>query len=299
MPHGRKKSHGLRNALIAAVVLMLILAIIVVAYRLNGGGVANASPPTYSEVSSNSTVVGSLCTFSTVWTDNANVSGYIFETNNTGTFVNDTWTPFSQFVGSTSANATVTETLDDTPGDVVQWTFWCNDTNNKWNAVPMQSDYVDKAVLLVTSMGNITIELYDDMPITTGNFKNLVATGVYNGTQFTRVAYGFVIQGGDATEKNITVPPIPDELPNKHSNVAGAVAMAKTSQPNSATSQFFIDLNDSNAASLDSTYTVFGMVISGMNVVDAIGQVPITPVNSATDGTPVTPIYIISAQFVS
>jgi cyclophilin family peptidyl-prolyl cis-trans isomerase len=299
MPHGRKKSHGLRNALIAAVVLMLILAIVVVAYRLNGHGVANASPPTYSDVSSNSTVIGSLCTFSTLWTDNANVSGYIFETNNTGTFVNDTWTPFSQFVGPTSANATVTETLDNTPGDVVQWTFWCNDTNNKWNVVPMQSVIVDKAVLLVTSMGNITIELYDDMPITTGNFKNLVATGVYNGTQFTRVAYGFVIQGGDATEKNITVPPIRDELPNKHSNVAGAVAMAKTSQPNSATSQFFIDLNDSNAATLDSTYTVFGMVISGMNVVDAIGQVPITPVNSATDGTPITPIYIISAQFVN
>jgi peptidylprolyl isomerase len=278
---------------------MLILAIVVVVYRMNGGGVANASPPTYSDVSSNSTVAGSSCTFSTVWADNANVSGYIFETNNTGTFVNDTWTPFSDFVSPTSANATVTETLDNTIGDVVQWTFWCNSTNNKWSEVPMQSFFVDTdKVLLVTSMGDITIQLYDDMPITTGNFKNLVRTGVYNGTQFTRVAYGFVIQGGDATEKGITVPPIPDELPNKHSNVAGAVAMAKTSQPNSATSQFFIDLNDSNAASLDSTYSVFGMVISGMNVVDAIGQVPITPVNSATDGTPVTPIYIISAQFI-
>jgi peptidylprolyl isomerase len=299
MPHGRKKSHGLRNALIAVVVLTLILGIVVVAYRLNGGGVANTSPPTYSDVSNNSTVAGSSCTFSTVWADSANVSGYIFETNNTGTFVNDTWTPFSDFVGPTSANATVTETLDNTIGDVVQWTFWCNDTNNKWSEVPMQSFFVDTdKVLLVTSMGDITIQLYDDMPITTGNFKNLVRTGVYNGTQFTRVAYGFVIQGGDATEKGITVPPIPDELPNKHSNVAGAVAMAKTSQPNSATSQFFIDLNDSNAASLDSTYSVFGMVISGMNVVDAIGQVPITPVNSATDGTPVTPIYIISAQFI-
>ena len=299
MPHGRKKSHGLRNALIATVVLMLILAIVVVAYRLNGGGVANVSPPTYSDVSSSTTTAGSNCIFSTVWTDTANVSGYIFETNNTGTLVNDTWTPFSNFVSPTSANATVTETLDNTIGDLVQWTFWCNNTNNRWSDVPMQSFYVDTdKVLLVTSKGDITIQLYDDMPITTGNFKNLVRTGVYNGTQFTRVAYNFVIQGGDATEKNITVPPIKDELPNKHSNVAGAVAMAKTSQPNSATSQFFIDLNDSNAASLDSTYTVFGMVISGMNVVYEIGQVPITPVNSATDGTPVTPIYIISAQFI-
>jgi len=299
MPHGRKKSHGLRNALIVAAVLILILGIVVVAYRLNGGGVASASPPAYSNVSNNSTVAGSSCTFSTVWADNANVSGYIFETNNTGTLVNDTWTPFSDFVSPTSANATVTKTLDNTIGDVVQWTYWCNDTNDRWSEVPMQSFFVDTdKVLLVTSMGNITIQLYDDMPITTGNFKNLVRTGVYNGTQFTRVAYGFVIQGGDATSKGITVPPIKDELPNKHSNVVGAVAMAKTSQPNSATSQFFIDLNDTNAASLDSNYSVFGMVTSGMDVVNAIGQVPITPGLSTTDGTPVTPIYIYSAQFI-
>jgi len=299
MPHGPRKSHELRNALIIALVLILILGIVVVVYRLNGGGTVGASIPTYSDVSNNSTVAGSPCTFSTVWADNANVSGYIFETNNTGTFVNDTWTPFSDFLSSTSANAKVTETLDNTIGDEVQWTFWCNDTHNKWNTVPMQSFYVDTdKVLLVTSMGNITIQLYEDMPITTGNFKNLVSTGVYNGTQFNRVAYGFVIQGGDATSKGITVPTIKDELPNKHSNVAGAVAMAKTSQPNSAASQFFIDLNDTNAAKLDSNYSVFGMVISGMDVVNAIGQVPITPVNSATDGTPITPVTIISAQFI-
>ena len=299
MPHGRKKPHGLRNALIVAIVLMLILGIAVAAYRMNGGGPPGASLPTYSEVSSSSTVAGSSCTFSTLWADNANVSGYIFETNNTGTFVNDTWTRFSNFAGPTSSKATATKTLNNTIGDVVQWRFWCNDTNNKWNAVPMQSFYVDTdKVLLVTSMGNITIELYDDMPITTGNFKNLVRTGVYDGTLFSRVAYGFVIQGGDATLNGITVPPIQDELPNKHSNVAGAVAMAKTNQTNSASSQFFIDLNDTNAAKLDSNYSVFGTVISGMNVVNAIGQVPITPTNSATDGTPVTPVYINSAQFI-
>lgn len=297
MPHGRKKSHGLRNALIVAVVLMLILGIVVVAYRMNGG------LPTFSDVSSNSTVAGSSCTFSTLWADNVNVSGYIFETNNTGAFVNDTWTPFSNFVGPTSSNATVTKTLDNTIGDVVQWRFWCNDTNNNWNAVPMQSLFVDtNKVLLVTSMGNITIELYDDMPITTGNFKNLVRTGAYNGTLFSRVAKGFVIQGGDTTPKGITVPPIQDELPNKHSNVRGAVAMAKIpSQANSARSQFFIDLNDTNAASLDSNYSVFGTVISGMpDVVDAISIVPITPTNPQypNDGTPVQDVTIISAQFI-
>jgi peptidylprolyl isomerase len=151
-------------------------------------------------------------------------------------------------------------------------------------------------VLLVTSMGNITIELYDDMPITTGNFKNLVRTGVYDGTIFHRVVPGFVIQGGDPTSKGITVPAIPDELPNKHSNVRGSVAMAKTSAPNSATSQFFIDLSDTNAASLDSNYSVFGRVIAGMDVVDAISHVPIYPSN---DGQPLQDVTLIAAESIS
>jgi cyclophilin family peptidyl-prolyl cis-trans isomerase len=301
MPHGRKKPHGLRNAVIVAVALMVILSLVVVAYRMSSGG--RVGPPTYSSVSISSTVAGSSCTFSTLWADEANVSGYIFETNNTGTLVNDSWTPFSDFVSSRSSNATVTETLDNTIGDLVEWRFWCNDTSDNWNSIPMQSFFVDTDyVLLVTSMGNITIQLYDDMPITTGNFKNLVRTGAYDGTTFSRVAKGFVIQGGDVSSKGITWPTIPDELPNKHSNVRGAVAMAKTSQPNSASDQFFIDLNDSNAnpngANLDKTYSVFGMVVAGMDVVDNISQVAITPVNSATDGTPVQPIYIQSVQFV-
>jgi cyclophilin family peptidyl-prolyl cis-trans isomerase len=157
----------------------------------------------------------------------------------------------------------------------------------------------ENEVLLVTSMGNITIELYDDMPITTGNFRNLVKAGDYDGTLFNRVARGFVIQGGDVSAKGIVVPPIKDELPNKHSNVRGAVAMAKTSQPNSATSQFFIDLNDTNAAQLDSFYSVFGYVTNGMDVVDAISRVPINPVNGPDDGSPITPVTIITARFIS
>jgi peptidylprolyl isomerase len=147
-------------------------------------------------------------------------------------------------------------------------------------------------VILVTTMGNITVELFGDMPITAGNFKNLTKFGVYDGTLFHRVVPGFVIQGGDATTKGITVPPIPDELPNKHSNVRGSVAMAKTSQPNSATSQFYINLNDTNVI-LDSYYSVFGTVIAGMDVVDAISHVPIYPPN---DGRPVQDVTILKAQ---
>ena len=147
-------------------------------------------------------------------------------------------------------------------------------------------------VLLVTSMGNITIQLYDDMPITTGNFRKLVGQGVYDGTIFHRVVHDFVVQGGDASGKGINVPAIADELPNKHSNLRGFVAMAKTSQPNSATSQFFVNLKD-NSASLDSNYSVFGQVISGMDVVDAIGSV-------ATDSNdkPLINVTLNAAQLI-
>ncbi len=152
-------------------------------------------------------------------------------------------------------------------------------------------------VLLITSMGNITIQLYDDMPITSGNFKSLADSGVYDGTLFSRVAYDFVIQGGDATPKGMDVPTIRDELPNKHSNVQWSVAMAKTESPNSATSQFFINLKD-NSAQLDSNYSVFGMVIAGTDVVEKISKVEITPQLSQTDGKPVDDITIISALTV-
>ena len=145
-------------------------------------------------------------------------------------------------------------------------------------------------ILLVTSMGNITIELYDDMPITSGNFKNLTEHGVFDGTIFHRVVHDFVIQGGDATPKGIDVPTILDELPNKHSNVRGSVAMAKTSAPNSATSQFYINLKDN--LHLDSNYSVFGKVIEGMDIVDAIGNT-----ETDTNDKPLQDITLTRAEF--
>jgi cyclophilin family peptidyl-prolyl cis-trans isomerase len=297
MQRKRRKSHNLRNAVIAIIVVVFIISIVVVAYQMN----ARAGPPTYSDVLSSSTTnAGSLCTFSVLWADDANVSGYVFETNNTGVFVNDTWTPFFDFRNQTSAYASVKKTLNSTVGNFVSWRFWCNGTSNRWSAVPLQTLLVVSEVLLETNMGNIKIQLYSDMPITTRNFINLIGTGVYDNTTFSRVAPGFVIQGGDATLKGITVPPIPDELPNKHNNVRGSVAMAKTSEPNSATDQFFINLNDSNAASLDSNYSVFGTVISGMDVVDAISHdVPASANSTSYDGPPATAVTIITAQFVS
>ncbi len=143
-------------------------------------------------------------------------------------------------------------------------------------------------VILRTSKGNITIELFDDMPITTNNFKDLVSRGIYDGTIFHRIATDpAVIQGGST---NTTVATILDELPNKYSNVRGSVAMAKTSQPNSATSQFYINVQDN--LYLDSNYSVFGKVVDGMDVVDEISNVP-------TNGeTPLETIMVFEAELV-
>jgi peptidylprolyl isomerase len=301
MPHRRKKSHALRNALVAIIVLIVIISIVVVARQMNSNRLAG--PPEYSTVSSSSTNAGSSCTFSVLWMDDAKVSGYIFETNNTGAFVNDTWTPFSDFVTQTSAYANVTKPLNSTIGTVVSWRFWANDTNGNWTGIPLQNLFVDSnKVLLVTSMGNITIELFGDMPITTKNFKYLVENGVYDGTIFHRVVPDFVIQGGDPTSKGITVPTIPDENIGLHSNVRGTVAMAKTNQANSARSQFFINLNNTNAFSLDSNFSVFGRVVAGMDIADKISLVPVvqtTDQNKAGYQKPVTDVTLISAQFVN
>lgn len=144
-------------------------------------------------------------------------------------------------------------------------------------------------VFLVTSKGNVTIELYDDMPITSGNFRHLAERRIFDGTIFHRVVHNFVVQGGDASVKGIDVPTIRDELPNKHSNARGSVAMAKTSEPNSANSQFYINLVDN--VRLDNNYSVFGKVAVGMDVVDAIGNVP-----TDTNDKPLQDVIIIRAE---
>jgi peptidylprolyl isomerase len=144
-------------------------------------------------------------------------------------------------------------------------------------------------VLLQTSMGNITIQLRDDNPITTSNFKNLIEQGVYDGTIFHRVDADFVIQGGMNTSASVAT--IPDEVGSNNRNDRGTVAMAKTFQPNSATSQFYINLKDNN--DLDSGYTVFGKVISGMDVVDVISKVPVN------GEKPVTDVVLIKAEIIS
>jgi cyclophilin family peptidyl-prolyl cis-trans isomerase len=132
----------------------------------------------------------------------------------------------------------------------------------------------------------------DDKPITTQNFVNLVKQGFYDGTIFHRVIVGFMIQGGE--NQSINVPSIPDEIGNDNVNYNGTIAMANTGQPNSASSQFFINVADNNNLypSFDTSYTVFGQVIQGMNVVMAISHVPVDQSNDQ----PLQNVTLIKAE---
>jgi peptidylprolyl isomerase len=127
-------------------------------------------------------------------------------------------------------------------------------------------------VLLQTSIGDITIQLYDDMPVTAGNFKKLVENAFFDGTIFHRVIDGFMIQGGDPTGTGRGGPgyAIKDEFTDHNRNSRGTIAMANAG-PNTGGSQFFINLVDNNY--LDKAHPVFGKVIEGMDIVDKIGKV--------------------------
>ncbi len=148
-------------------------------------------------------------------------------------------------------------------------------------------------ILLQTTMGDITIQLRNDMPITTGNFKNLVQQGTYNGTIFHRVISEFMIQGGDPTGTGYgdsSIPEIKDEFTRKNRNTRGTIAMANAG-PNTGSSQFFINLVDNNY--LDTKHPQFGKVIAGMDVIDAIGHVRTNPRDK-----PVKDVGIINASIV-
>jgi peptidylprolyl isomerase len=149
-------------------------------------------------------------------------------------------------------------------------------------------------VLLETSQGNITIQLYSDMPITAGNFQSLVEKKFYDGLIFHRVIDGFMIQGGDPEGTGTGGPgyEIKDEFTDHNRNDRGTVAMAN-SGPNTGGSQFFINLVDN--PSLDSNYPVFGKVIEGMYVVDAIGKVK----TETTNNRPLQDVKIIKATIIT
>lgn len=131
-----------------------------------------------------------------------------------------------------------------------------------------------------TSMGNIDIELFDDKaPISTQNFKNYAKANFYSGTIFHRVIPGFMIQGGGLDSRMIekqTKAPIQNESSNGLKNDVGTLAMARTNDPNSASSQFFINVANNdflNKTASNPGYAVFGKVTKGMDVVNKIVNV--------------------------
>jgi len=135
---------------------------------------------------------------------------------------------------------------------------------------------VATTVVLHTNKGDIAIRLDPAMPITAGNFGKLAREGFYNGVIFHRVIDGFMIQGGDPTGTGMGGPgyKIPDEFPpgNKNNrNNRGTISMANAG-PNTGGSQFFINLVNNNF--LDGKHPVFGNIVSGMDVVDAIAKMP-------------------------
>lgn len=156
--------------------------------------------------------------------------------------------------------------------------------------------------VIKTSKGDIQIELFaEQAPATVANFTNYANSGFYDGTIFHRVISHFMIQGGGFTpemEKKATGDPITNEAGNGLSNKRGTLAMARTSDPHSATAQFFINVQDN--MNLDQTgqtspsswgYAVFGRVTSGMEVVDEIRFVQTTRVGPYSD-VPVEPVII-------
>ncbi|MEY8712864.1 peptidylprolyl isomerase [Mangrovibacter phragmitis] len=160
----------------------------------------------------------------------------------------------------------------------------------------------DPHVLLTTSAGNIELVLDSGKaPVTVKNFVDYVNSGFYNNTIFHRVIPGFMIQGGgfnvDMTQK-ATKPPIKNEADNGLRNTRGSIAMARTADKDSATSQFFINVADNaflNHGQRDYGYAVFGKVVKGMDVADKIAQVPTHNVGPYQN-VPSKPVVILSAK---
>ena len=140
----------------------------------------------------------------------------------------------------------------------------------------LMNNMEEKKVKIETNMGDIVIQLYSDMPVTSGNFEKLVSERFYDGVIFHRIIDGFMIQGGDPQGTGMGGPgyTIEDEFTHSggNKNNRGTISMANAG-PNTGGSQFFINLVDNNF--LDDKHPAFGKVVGEMDVVDAIGKVEV------------------------
>ncbi len=157
-------------------------------------------------------------------------------------------------------------------------------------------------ITIVTNQGDIVVELFDESaPISSVNFKQYVTDGFYAETVFHRVISNFMIQGGGMTadmNKKETRAPIKNEAANGEKNLRGTLAMARTGEVDSATSQFFINLRDNaflDHGDREYGYAVFGRVTDGMDIVDAIAAVNTGTVAGQQD-VPLEPVTIIEVR---
>jgi cyclophilin family peptidyl-prolyl cis-trans isomerase len=158
-------------------------------------------------------------------------------------------------------------------------------------------------VVLETSQGTIRIALYrTQAPLSVDNFLKYVRARHYDGTIFHRVIPGFMVQGGGFTpdmKEKPTRPPVRNEAKNGLRNSRGTVAMARTGDPDSATSQFFVNVRDNHRLDFGiggAGYAVFGEVVEGMEVVDKIVAVPTTTKANDFKDVPIIPILIKTAR---
>ena len=170
---------------------------------------------------------------------------------------------------------------------------------------PMETNQKEVAVLK-TSDGEMVVEFWPEVaPKTVENFKKLAREGFYDGTAFHRIIKGFMIQGGDPNTKDLSQESsygtggpgykIPAEF-NDRPHIRGVLSMARSADPNSAGSQFFICLGV--ASSLDHQYTAFGKVIKGLDVLDKIGATPVGRSNSGENSKPNSRVTLESVKVV-
>jgi len=163
-----------------------------------------------------------------------------------------------------------------------------------------------EVAVLKTSDGEMVVAFWPDVaPKTVENFKKLARQGFYDGTAFHRIIKGFMIQGGDPNTKDLNAQSsygtgnpgytIPAEF-NDHPHVRGVLSMARSADPNSAGSQFFICLG--RASSLDHQYTAFGHLIKGLDVLDKIGDTPVGRGNGGEMSKPTSRITLESVKIV-
>ena len=164
----------------------------------------------------------------------------------------------------------------------------------------------NEVAVIKTSEGDMVLQFWTDAaPDTVENFKKLARQGFYDGTAFHRIIRGFMIQGGDPNTKDLSKESsygtggpgykVPAEF-NERPHIRGVLSMARSADPNSAGSQFFICLG--TASSLDHQYTAFGKLIKGLDVLDKIGATPVTRSTSGEMSKPAARVTLESVKIV-